>query len=226
MTAKSKNFFITVEGIEGAGKSTVLTFLDRWLSSIDIAHTMTREPGGTVIANAIRQLLLAHYDETMASDAELLLMFASRAQNIARVIKPALAAGEWVICDRFTDASYAYQGGGRGISEQRIAILENWVHADLHPDVVLLLDLPVKTGINRIQNRRTKDRIEHEQQEFFERVRNVYLERAKQFPERYKIIDATRDKNSVKQQIVNALSPLLPPDKLKIAQALGVNDAG
>lgn len=212
MTHKS-GLFITIEGIEGTGKSTAIRFLQRWLTEQGIAFTLTREPGGTEIADAIRKLLLQHYEEKMCSDTELLLMFASRAQNIAQVIKPALAQGKWVLCDRFTDASYAYQGGGRNISLQRIAVLENWVHADLQPDLTLLMEAPVNVGLARIQERKTKDRIEREQIDFFERVRNAYLQRAKQFPQRFKIIDATADIDRVEEQLVSAIVPFLPSIK-------------
>lgn len=203
----AKNYFISIEGIEGTGKSTAITFIRRQLEIAHIPHIVTREPGGTEIADAIRQLLLAHYHETMSMDTELLLMFASRAQNIASIIKPALANGKWVVCDRFTDASYAYQGGGRGIPEQRIAILESWVHADLQPDLVLLLDAPVSIGLSRIQKRKTKDRIEREKEQFFERVRAVYLKRAMQNPKRYKIINASGSVAEVEKQLMLTLEP-------------------
>lgn len=205
----AKNFFITIEGIEGTGKSTAIAFIRRQLEMAHIPHSVTREPGGTEIADAIRRLLLAHYQEPMDMDTELLLMFASRAQNLAQVIKPALAEGKWVLCDRFTDASYAYQGGGRGVPKQRIATLENWVHADLQPDLVILLDAPVATGLARIEERKTKDRIEREKAQFFERVRAAYLERAQQNPQRYKIIDANRPVAEVEQQLVRTLEPYL-----------------
>lgn len=203
------SYFITLEGIEGTGKSTAMRFIHDYLKVAQIPLVVTREPGGTEIADAIRQLLLAHHEELMAPDTELLLMFASRAQNLARVIKPALAANQWVLCDRFTDASYAYQGGGRGISHEHIATLENWVHPNFQPHITFLLDAPAHIGLTRIEERKTKDRIEREQVDFFERVRQVYLERAKKFPERFKIIDASGDIESVERQLTNELNKLL-----------------
>lgn len=204
-----KNYFITVEGIEGAGKSTVVKFIQQWLVAKNIPHLVTREPGGTPIAEEIRQLLLFHHLEKMYSDTELLLMFAGRAQHLAMKIKPALAEGKWVICDRFTDASYAYQGGGRGIDYQRIAILENWVQGELRPDLTLLLDLPVTLGFERIKQRCLQDRIEKEKIYFFERVRDAYLERAKQNPERYRIIHAHLELSDVCRQIEQSLQEIL-----------------
>lgn len=206
------SYFITLEGIEGTGKSTAMKFIHNYLEAAQIPLVVTREPGGTAIADAIRQLLLAHHSELMASDTELLLMFASRAQNIARVIKPALAAKQWVLCDRFTDASYAYQGGGRGIPSERIAALEKWVHPDFQPDITFLLDAPAHIGLNRIEERKTKDRIETEQIDFFERVRQVYLQRAREFPERFRIIDAEASIKNVEEQLVTELTKLLKRD--------------
>jgi dTMP kinase len=205
-----KSYFITIEGIEGAGKTSALAFLQKKLIAAQIDFVLTREPGGTEIADAIRQLvLLAKHTEKMCEDTELLLMFASRAQNIEQNIKPALAQGKWVICDRFTDASYAYQGGGRRIPMQRIAVLENWVHPDLQPDITLLLDAPAEVGLARIEDRKTKDRIEHEKMEFFTRVRETYLQRAKQYPERFRVIDASKTFAEVEQQLLTVLQSLL-----------------
>lgn len=206
----NKPYFITIEGIEGAGKTSALTFLQKKFIEAKIDFVLTREPGGTEIADAIRQLvLLAKHDEKMCEDTELLLMFASRAQNISLKIKPALAQGKWVLCDRFTDASYAYQGGGRKISMQRIAALENWVHPDLQPDITLLLDAPAEIGLARIQDRKTKDRIESEEIEFFNRIREAYLQRAKQYPERFRVIDASKSITEVEQQLLGILKTLL-----------------
>jgi len=200
-TKSLKPLFITVEGIEGAGKSTTIKFIEQQLVAAGIAHQITREPGGTEIAEKIRQIFLQHHTETMAATTELLLMFASRAQHLASVIAPALTAGKWVLCDRFTDATYAYQGGGRGIDTARIAALEDWVQGALRPDYVLLLDVPAEVGLARIKKRNVEDRIEVEKAQFFERVRQAYLSRAHAMPERYKIIDASQNWPEVEQQI-------------------------
>jgi len=166
-----KGLFITLEGGEGAGKSTQLAYIRQRLEAAGVTLHVTREPGGTPLGEQIRELLLDHRQTDMATDTELLLMFAARAQHLAERIRPALAAGEWVLCDRFTDATYAYQGGGRGIDSQRIAVLENWVQGTLRPDLTLLLDLPVNVGMARANGRGELDRFEREQQAFFDRVR-------------------------------------------------------
>ena len=190
--------FITIEGIEGAGKSTAANFMHQILSDKKIPHIITREPGGTAIAESIRQILLHKKSvEPMCSDAELLLMFASRAQHLAERIIPALNRGSWVICDRFTDATYAYQGAGRRIDFERISKLEELVQGDLRPDYTLLLDIPAEVSIKRIQSRRSAmdlkiDRMEQENIDFFERVRQAYLDRARLYRNRFIIIDATR----------------------------------
>lgn len=204
-------YFITLEGIEGMGKTTAMTFIAHYLRQLQIPLVVTREPGGTHIADAIRSLLLNHHTEKMADDTELLLMFASRAQNIAQVIKPALHNQKWVLCDRFTDASYAYQGGGRGLAFEKIAALENLVHPDFQPDMTLLLDAPPELGFSRIKERKTKDRIEKEHLDFFSRVRAVYLQRAEKFPERFRVIDASGDLQSVEQQLTIALKQFTVP---------------
>lgn len=196
-----KGVFITLEGVEGAGKSTTLKFLQQLLVDANIPHVITREPGGTEIAEEIRRVLLNHHQEQMCSDTELLLMFASRAQHLHQVIVPALNEGLWVLCDRFTDATYAYQGGGRGIGLERIQQLEQWVQGGLRPDVTFILDLPVEVGMTRVHRRQTLDRIEREHLDFFERVREIYLQRAKNHPERYQIIDASRPKYIVQEHI-------------------------
>lgn len=201
--------FISVEGIEGMGKSTAMEYLQSVLQAAHIPFVVTREPGGTPIAEQIREILLAQHEEFMHPDTELLLMFASRAQNISQVILPALQRGQWVVADRFTDASFAYQGGGRGIALTRIAELARWVHADLNPDVTLLLDAPVEIGLSRLVHRGVKDRIEHEGIEFFDRVRHRYLERAKKFPQRIKIIHADVDLEQVKQQMLAQINPMI-----------------
>lgn len=201
-------YFLTLEGIEGAGKSTALHFIHEYLLAKNIPHITTREPGGTEIAEQIRQVLLKHYQEKMAADTELLLMFASRAQHIASVILPALQAGQWVICDRFTEATYAYQGGGRGVKWERIAQIEQWVQGQLRPDWVFLFDLSPEIGLQRIKVRKHEDRIEQEQVQFFKQVRAAYLARAKRMPEHYKIIEANQSWDQVKQQVAEILHEL------------------
>ncbi len=205
----TKGLFITLEGGEGAGKSTQLAYIRQRIEAAGIPLHVTREPGGTPLAEQIRTLLLDHRDEEMAPDTELLLMFAARAQHLARLVRPALARGEWVLCDRFTDATYAYQGGGRGIGFARIAVLEDWVQGELRPDLTLLLDLPVAVGMARAGRRGELDRFEREQRDFFERVRAAYLTRAEQAPQRFRVIDAAQDIAGVQRQIDAVLSPLL-----------------
>ena len=202
------NFFITLEGCEGVGKSTALAYITSYLSKKNIHFIITREPGGTPIAEALRKILLHHDDEIILPITELLLLFAGRAQHIANVIKPALEAKQWVISDRFTDASFAYQGGGRKMAMNQLQILSDWVQGDLQPDLTLLFDAPVEVGLSRITVRGQKDRIEKEKADFFERVRTVYLERAKQFPERFVIIDATQSLEFVQKQIQAALNAI------------------
>ena len=205
----SRGCFITVEGTEGVGKSSNIAFIQATLQQAGIEVVVTREPGGTKLGEEVRELLLDHRHSGMSSDAELLLMFAARAQHIEQVIKPALAKGQWVLCDRFTDATYAYQGGGRGISNERIAALETWVQGSLRPDITVLLDLPVEIGLARAGARGAADRFEKEQQAFFEQVRNAYLAQAKKAPERYRIIDASRTLDEVQQQIADVLQAIL-----------------
>ena len=161
MATSPRGQFITLEGIEGAGKSTQQAFIIEYLQQrLPQAVIKTREPGGTIVAEAIRQTVLQHYDETMCDDSELLLLFAARAQHLQILRKPSLQKGHWVVCDRFTDASYAYQGGGRGISDQRLQLLESWVQQGLQPDLTILLDVPAPIAIARIQSRKHFDRIE------------------------------------------------------------------
>ena len=207
---KKRGLFITIEGIEGAGKSTAIKFVQSYFESKGIELVVTREPGGTQIAEAIRLVLLDYYEESMAEDAELLLMFASRAQHIAHVIKPTVAAGTFVLSDRFTDASFAYQGGGRGISEERIAVLEKWVQGDLRPDITLLFDVPAKIGLSRIQKRiEAPDRIEQEEIDFFERVRQCYLDRSKRYAEQYKVINTEQSLEEVEAVLKTLLDEIL-----------------
>lgn len=204
-----KNYFITLEGIEGAGKSTAIDFLSSYLKKNGIDFVLTREPGGTEIAERTRSVILDHYKEVMHPDTEMLLYFAGRAQHLNRVIIPALESGKWVICDRFTDATYAYQGGGRGLSQEKISILEKWVQGDLRPDYTLLFDVDVKVGLGRIVKDRDLDRIEAEKEEFFEKVRSCYLERACKEPNRFRTIDANRPPEEVYNQILSVLEQLL-----------------
>lgn len=209
MMQNKKGLFITVEGIEGAGKSTAIQFLQQKLAQTMISFILTREPGGTEIAESIRKILLQHYTEKMTAHTELLLFFAARAQHIETVIKPALQAKQWLICDRFTEASYAYQGGGRQIDLKFIAQLEKQIQADLQPDVTILLDLPIHMIAKRISQRNILDRIEQEQLDFFQRVREVYLQRAALFSKRFHVIDASQNLNMVKQQLNDLLSHLI-----------------
>lgn len=196
--------FITFEGPEGAGKSTNLKIFAELLRAGGCDPLLTREPGGTPIAEGIRELLLAHHSEQMDGDAELLLVFAARAQHLNRLIIPALTSGRVVISDRFTDATYAYQGGGRGIDTRRIAQLEDWTQGTLRPDLTLILDVPVELGMQRARARSALDRFESEQTAFFEAVRDTYLKRAAAVPERYRVVDASGDLESVRQ----ALEPI------------------
>jgi len=201
--------FITVEGTEGVGKSSNLAFIEDYLRQHGKTVVRTREPGGTALGEKIRALLLDANETRMCDDAELLLMFAARAQHLAEVIRPALAEGKWVVCDRFTDATYAYQGGGRGIPMQRIAVLEEWVQGELRPDHTLLLDMPVELGLARAGARSAPDRFEQEQRAFFERVRNTYLERARREPQRIHVIDAASDLAQVQTAIARELDRIL-----------------
>lgn len=197
--------FITLEGPEGAGKTTNRTWLAEQLEAMGHSLVLTREPGGTPLAEQIRDLLLDCHNEPVATDTELLLMFAARAQHLSQVIRPALEAGQIVLCDRFTDASYAYQGAGRGVPEQRIAQLEQFVQGDLRPDLTLLFDLPVEVGMQRAQARGRLDRFEQEQQDFFQAVRQGYLQRAALEPQRFIVLDASRPLVEVQQQLAGVL---------------------
>lgn len=202
--------FITVEGTEGVGKSTNLALVQETLTQHGIEVVQTREPGGTELSEKIRDLLLDHRNTAMVDDTELLLMFAARAQHLAEVIKPALARGAWVLCDRFTDSTYAYQGGGRGIPFERIAQLEQWVQGDLRPDLTLLLDAPVEVGLARAAGRNQgADRFEREKQAFFEKLRTTFLDMAKQHPQRYRVIDAAQPLDEVRAQVQSVLQALL-----------------
>ena len=209
MTEKAKGLFITLEGIEGVGKSTAIRFLQAYLEEKGFDVVVTREPGGTEIAEAIRKILLAHYTESVLPITELLLMFAGRAQHIAHVIKPALAENKIVLCDRFTDASFAYQGAGRGIPETFIQHLKDDIHSDLNPELTILLDAPAKLGAQRAKHRGIEaDRIEMEKIHFFERARQCYLERAKKEPARFVVVDATQSLAQVRQRLIEIIEAL------------------
>ncbi len=199
--------FITLEGSEGVGKTTNLEFVYRYLESAGIESVQTREPGGTPLAEELREILLAVREETMSAQAELLMMFAARSQHLDQVIEPHLAAGRWVICDRFTDATYAYQGGGRGVDEDQIAALEALVHGDLQPDLTLYLDLAPEIASQRIAQRKA-DRFELEKRAFFERVRASYLNRAERY-KRFAVIDASVTLAEVQNRIAEVLQRLI-----------------
>ncbi|AUG01185.1 dTMP kinase [Pseudomonas sp. 09C 129] len=200
--------FITLEGPEGAGKSTNREYLAERLRASGIEVLLTREPGGTPLAERIREVLLTPGDEVMNPDTELLLVFAARAQHLAEVIRPALARGAVVLCDRFTDSTYAYQGGGRGLSVERIATLEQFVQGELRPDLTLVFDLPVEVGLARASARGRLDRFELEGRVFFDAVRQAYLKRAAADPARYLLVDAAQPLSQV-QQALDALLPKL-----------------
>ncbi len=201
--------FITLEGIEGAGKSTVARFALGWLQARGIGAVLTREPGGTPLAERVRELVLRPDGEAIPPAAETLLMFAARSIHLANLIRPALARGEWVICDRFTDATRAYQGGGRGLDPASIESLATLVHADLAPDLTLLLDLPVPLGLARAQARRAAtDRFEQERGPFFERVRAAYLAVARADAGRFCIVDAALELPQVQAAVAAALEIL------------------
>ena len=197
--------FITLEGGEGVGKTTNLTFIKNYLQQHNIPVVVTREPGGTVLAEKIRHLLLDKDSEIISEQAELLMIFAARAQHIKHVIEPALTQGAWVLCDRFTDATYAYQGGGRNMRISTIEWLENLVQGNLRPDLTLLLDAPVEIGIERARKRAAFDRFESEKISFFEHVRRAYLLQAELYPERIKVIKANQPLSDVQRAIVDVI---------------------
>jgi len=203
--------FITIEGAEGAGKSTMAQRAGDWLEARGHRVIRTREPGGTDLAEKLRQILLDRRNDGLDGLAELLLMFAARAQHLAEVIRPALARGDTVLCDRFTDATWAYQGGGRGLPADAIGRLEQLVHGDLRPDLTLLLDLPVELGLRRASDRSASDRFESESLAFFERVRAAYRERAAGEPGRFAVIDAALPVEQVWAQVERALTERLAP---------------
>lgn len=204
--------FITIEGTEGVGKTTNIEYIKQWLDANHISFINTREPGGTPLAEEVRELLLANREEKVCSKAELLMMFAGRAQHIDQVIEPQLVAGNWVLCDRFTDATYAYQGAGREMGSELIASLETMVQGNMRPDLTLVLDVPVELGLERAGKRSEPDRFELEKTDFFNRVRHAYLSMAEQNPQRYKIIDASKTLEVVQQQIADTLNNFLTID--------------
>lgn len=197
--------FITIEGTEGVGKTTNIQFIQNWLESKQLAYLCTREPGGTPLAEQIRELLLAPREELVCDTAELLLMFAGRAQHLNQVIEPALTEGAWVLCDRFTDATYAYQGAGRGMGTSLIAELELIVQGSLRPDLTLILDIPVELGLKRASERSDPDRFEQEKTEFFDLVRNGYLDIARKHSDRCVVIDASQPLELVQRELTIAL---------------------
>jgi dTMP kinase len=204
----NKGKFITIDGVEGAGKSTQIDLICSYLHRKGIEVVRTREPGGTDIGEKIRSVLLDVDNKEMHSDTELLLMFSSRNELIQNKIIPALNDGKWVVSDRFTDASFAYQGGGRMLSLDRIAKLENWVLGSFKPDLTFLLDISVEIGMTRVEARNAKDRIEQEERAFFERVRSVFIERSKIYPDRIKLINAERSVDEIQTQIQSIIELL------------------
>lgn len=207
-----KGKFITLEGIDGAGKSTHLKWIANYLASKGIRVLTTREPGGTELGENIRGLLLDHR-QIMHAETEALLMFAARREHLDKLILPALDQGNWVISDRFTDASYAYQGGGRGVSIDKLQILENWVQGQFQPDLTFYFDLSIEVARIRMQSIKIADRFEKEQNDFFHRVRAAYINRAKQFPERMQVLDASRSIDDITHQLEKVLQPLLIEQK-------------
>ena len=205
-TTAQRGRFITFEGIDGAGKSTHIGFVHDFLAARGKAIVSSREPGGTPLGEKLRELLL---HEKMDLETEALLMFASRREHIAQVIEPGLAAGRWVLSDRFSDASFAYQSGGRGMDRAKMEALEAWVHPRLQPDLTLLFDVPLDVARERLNATRELDKFEREQEGFFGRCRAEYLRRAAQFPQRFAVIDSTRSIEATRQQISEALEKLL-----------------
>ena len=200
--------FITLEGIDGAGKSTQLAWIIELLQRAGLTAVVTREPGGTPLGEQLRALLLDK-SITMHPETEALLMFAARREHLDKVILPALAQGRWVISDRFADASFAYQGGGRGLASDKLAVLEQWTQGALQPDLTLYFDVPVALGQQRVSQIKAADRFEKEQAGFFQRVRAAYLDRAGQFPDRIKCIDSSQSLMEVKAAVEQTLKPLL-----------------
>lgn len=205
MNEQKRGKLITFEGIDGAGKSTHIQFVKDLLEERGIQVVNTREPGGTSVGESLRQLLL---HEKMHLETEALLMFASRREHIAQVIEPAMQAGKWVISDRFTDASFAYQGGGRKLSLEKLNVLENWVHPNLQPDITFLFDVPIDVARARLDATRTLDKFEQEKSDFFADTRAEYLRRAKEFPNRFRVIDSTLAIATIQKQLVELINQI------------------
>ncbi len=208
MTILNRAKFITFEGVEGVGKSTNIQFFEKQLIQSKCPTLLTREPGGTSVGEAIRKVLLDDYDEPILADTEALLFYAARSQHVAYKIKPALENGTWVLCDRFYDASFAYQGAGREMDLARLQKLNEWTLGHFKPDITILLDAPVSIGLERISKRKALDRIENEKAEFFEKVRQCYLDFARQEPERYRVIDASQSIEKVQEQLLHVFEAL------------------
>jgi dTMP kinase len=208
MSEMRRGLFITFEGGEGAGKSTQLEAIKDWLQDQGRVVVVTREPGGTALGERIREILL-HHSGDMTVEAETLLMFSARVEHLARVIQPALSSGKIVLCDRFTDATYAYQGGGRGLPAARIAELERWVQGDLRPNLTIVFDVAVDTGLRRAVRRAAPDRFEREQRAFLERVRQTYLARAQREPKRFRVVDASLTRAEVTRATIAILEDFL-----------------
>lgn len=204
----NKGVFITLEGCEGVGKSTNIAYIESWLKAQQIEAIVTREPGGTEVSEQIREILAT--EQHITTKTELLLIFAARAQHVETLINPALESGKWVVCDRFTDASYAYQGGGRGIAQKDIAFIEQFTLNDLKPDLTFLFDLPVEVGLERVRNRGDVDRWEQAEVDFFRRAHDTYIERAHAESNRFVIIDANQSVEQIQQVIEKKLKELLP----------------
>lgn len=203
--SEKKGCLITIEGTEGVGKSTIIRAMDQALQQQGVPTVLTREPGGTPMAESIRSVLLSDYAEPVQPLTEVLLAFAGRCQHVEQVIKPALARGSWVISDRFTDASWAYQGAGRGLPREKLQTLTDWVQGDCVPDLTVLLDAPVEIGLERMVARGAKDRIEQEGVEFFQTIRQAYLQMAKDNPDRYCVIDAAQPEKQVVASMLQAV---------------------
>lgn len=207
MTIK-RGLFLTLEGVDGAGKSTHVQWMVDMLTSRGVKVLCTREPGGTPIGEKLRELLL---HESMTLECETLLMFAARAEHVRAVIEPALASGSWVVCDRFTDATFAYQGGGRELGTAKIETLERWVHPDLQPDVTWLFDVPLEVARERLNRTRDKDRFEQEADTFFLRTRQVYLDRAASQVQRFRVVDSTQPIDAIRTELSQQLDQLIHP---------------
>ena len=203
-----RGLFITFEGIDGAGKSTHVAWSAQFLRGRGIALTLTREPGGTVLGEKLRELLLAA-DANISPETEALLMFAARRQHLEELIRPALVRGDCVLCDRFTDASFAYQGGGRGVEKMKLAALERWVHSDTQPDLTVLFDVSTQLGQDRVARIKLPDRFERESAEFFVRVRDAYLERMTESPHRFMRIDGSRAIPEIQKELEEKLTAVL-----------------